>query len=418
MSESRIDVLEQRFVRYCKVDTQSDPESSTAPSTACQLDLSRMLVGELKELGIEDAELTDYGVVFGTLKGNVQDKKVPTIAFVAHVDTAPSFYAKGVVPLIHRNWDGNPIVLPDDPAVVIDPAMQPYLKSKKGDTIVTASGTTLLGADDKAGIAIIMGLIDHLKAHPEIPRGDIRICFTPDEEIGRGVSDAMVRDLKADFAYTLDGENPGDLVAETFSADRAVINIKGVSIHTCCAKDRLVNALYLAAKIVHLLPKDHLSPESTEGRQGFIFMEGISGNAAEADMILNLRDFEMDGLKAQAELLETICATVNHTEPRARITCTVTPQYRNMRYWLKDDPRPVDLAKKAYADEGMIPNMLAFRGGTDGSIMTEKGIPTPNIFCGMQAPHGPMEWVSIQDMDKALQICARVVRYWAESTGA
>ncbi|WP_419787270.1 peptidase T [Pseudodesulfovibrio sp.] len=414
MSESRMDTMEKRFVRYCKVDTQSDQNSTTAPSTACQLDLSRMLIDELLELGIGDAELTEYGVVFGTLKGNVTDRTVPTIAFVAHVDTAPSFFAEGVKPLVHRDWDGSPIVLPDNPDVVIDPALQPYLQSKKGDTIVTASGTTLLGADDKAGIAIIMGLIDYLKAHPEIPRGDIRICFTPDEEIGRGVSDAMVKDLKAEFAYTLDGENPGDLVAETFSADRAVINIKGVSIHTCCAKDRLVNALYLASKIVTMLPKDHLSPESTEGREGFIFMEGIYGNAAEADMILNLRDFELDGLKAQAELLESICNTVNRTEPRARITCTVTPQYRNMRYWLKDDPRPVELAQRAYADEGMPPNMLPFRGGTDGSIMTEKGIPTPNIFCGMQAPHGPMEWVSIQDMDKALLICARVVRYWAE----
>ncbi|MEZ7195209.1 peptidase T [Pseudodesulfovibrio karagichevae] len=418
MSASRLDIMEERFVRYCRVDTQSNADSPATPSTACQLDLSRMLVDELKGLGIDDAELTDYGVVFGTLKGNVADNEAPTIAFVAHVDTAPSFFAEGVKPLVHRNWDGRAIVLPDDPEVVIDPVMQPYLRSKQGETIVTASGTTLLGADDKAGIAIIMGLIDHLKAHPEIPRGDVRICFTPDEEIGRGVSDAMVRDLKADFAYTLDGENPGDLVAETFSADKAVVNIKGISIHTCCAKGRLVNALYLASEIIALLPKDHLSPESTEGREGFIFVDSIEGNAAELNMMINLRDFELEGLEKQAELLRTLCEQVNRTEPRARITCTVTPQYRNMRYWLKDDPRPVDIAKRAYADEGFPPNMLAFRGGTDGSIMTEKGIPTPNIFCGMQAPHGPMEWVSLQDMDKALSICARVVRYWAQEARA
>ncbi|XXJ20616.1 peptidase T [Desulfovibrio caledoniensis] len=418
MSASKLDIMEERFVRYCKVDTQSDADSPATPSTSCQLALSRMLVDELKGLGIDDAELTEYGVVFGTLKGNVADREVPTIAFVAHVDTAPSFFAEGVKPLVHRDWDGRAIVLPDDPEVVIDPTMQPYLRNKQGETIVTASGTTLLGADDKAGIAIIMGLIDHLKAHPEIPRGDVRICFTPDEEIGRGVSDAMVRDLKADFAYTLDGENPGDLVAETFSADKAVVNIKGVSIHTCCAKDRLVNALYLASEIIALLPKDHLSPESTEGREGFIFVDSIEGNAAELNMAINLRDFELDGLEKQVTLLRTLCEQVNRTEPRARITCTVTPQYRNMRYWLKDDPRPVDIAKRAYADEGFPPNMLAFRGGTDGSIMTEKGIPTPNIFCGMQAPHGPMEWVSLQDMDKALSICARVVRYWAEDARA
>ena len=413
MSESRIDTLCERFVRYCKVDTQSDPHSPTAPSTTRQLDLLCLLVDELKALGIDDAEVSGYGVVFGTLKGNVAEGSVPTIAFVAHVDTAPSFFAEGVKPIVHKNWDGKAIVLPDDPAVVVDPASQPHLRGKEGEDIVTASGTTLLGADDKAGIAIIMGLIDHLQAHPEIPRGDVRICFTPDEEIGRGVSDAMVADLKADFAYTLDGENPGDIVAETFSADKAIITIKGVSIHTCCAKDRLVNALYLASKIIHLLPKDHLSPESTEGREGFIFMESVSGNAAEAVLRLNLRDFELDGLKAQAEMLQEICTVVGRTEPRARITCEVRPEYRNMRYWLENDQRPVDIAKKAYMAEGLPPRMLPFRGGTDGSIMTEKGIPTPNIFCGMQACHGPMEWVSIQDMDKALLICARVVGLWA-----
>ena len=414
MSEARINTLEERFVRYCKVDTQSDSTSPTAPSTPCQLDLSRMMVEELKTVGIEDAYLTDYGAVFGTLPGNVKDKKIPTIAFVAHVDTAPSFHAEGVKPIVHHNWDGTTIVLPDDPAVVIDPEENPHLSGKKGEDIVTASGTTLLGADDKAGIAIIMGLIDYLNEHPEIPRGDVRICFTPDEEIGRGVSDALMEDIHADFAYTLDGENPGDLVAETFSADQAEINIKGVSIHTCCAKDRLVNALYLASKIIELLPKNRLSPESTEGREGFIFTESISGNAAEVTLKLNLRDFELDGLEEQATLLQETCALVAKTEPRARITCNIRPEYRNMRYWLENDMRPADIAKKAYVDEGFIPNMLAFRGGTDGSLMTEKGIPTPNIFCGMQNPHGPMEWVSLQDMDKALRICARVVGYWAE----
>lgn len=414
MSDIRIKKLEERFVRYCEVDTQSDPTSPTAPSTACQLDLSRMMVDELKNVGIEDAYLTDYGAVFGTLPGNVKGKKIPTIAFVAHVDTAPSFHAEGVKPIVHKGWDGKTIVLPDDPAVVIDPAENPHLKGKKGEDIVTASGTTLLGADDKAGIAIVMGLIDYLGENPEIPRGDVRICFTPDEEIGRGVSDALMADINADFAYTLDGENPGDLVAETFSADQAEINIKGVSIHTCCAKDRLVNALYLASKIIELLPKHRLSPESTEDREGFIFMESISGNAAEATLRLNLRDFELDGLEKQADLLNETCALVARTEPRARITCTIRPEYRNMRYWLENDMRPAEIAQKAYLDEGFTPNMLAFRGGTDGSLMTEKGIPTPNIFCGMQNPHGPMEWVSLQDMEKALLICARVVGYWAQ----
>jgi len=414
MFEERIRTLEDRFVRYCKVDTQSDPASSTSPSTDCQLDLSRILMTELKQMGLEDAALTEYGVVFATLPGNVD--QAPTIAFVAHVDTAPSFHAKGVIPMVHRNWDGKAMILPDDPAVVIDPEENPHLTGKQGEDIVTASGKTLLGADDKAGIAIIMGLVDHLLSHPEIPRGDVRICFTPDEEIGRGVSDQMMADIHADVAYTLDGENPGDLVAETFSADLADINIKGVSIHTCCAKDRLVNALYLASKIIEILPKHRLSPESTQGREGFVFVESIQGNAAEVNLKLNLRDFELDGLNAQAQLLTETCDLVGKTEPRARISCVIRPQYRNMRYWLENDMRPVEIAKKAYKEEGFTTNMLAFRGGTDGSLMTEKGIACPNIFCGMQNCHGPMEWVSLQDMDKALRICARVVAYWAEVT--
>lgn len=406
--------LTERFVRYCKVDTQSNPASPTAPSTLCQLDLSRMLVKELVALGIEDACLTDYGAVLGTLKGNVAEKKVPTVAFVAHVDTAPSFHAEGVKPIVHENWDGTPIVLPDDPAVVIDPAENPHLAGKKGEDIVTASGTTLLGADDKAGIAIIMGMIDALKANPDLPRGDIRICFTPDEEIGRGVTDPLMRDLHADVAYTLDGENPGDIVGETFSADQANIHIKGVSIHTCCAKGRLVNALHLASRIISVLPSQTMTPETTEGREGFFFVESIAGNAAAVTLRINLRDFEREGLQEKRRMIEEVCALVGKTEPRARISCTFREEYRNMRYWLESDMRPVELAEKAYIDAGFVPNRLAFRGGTDGSLMTEKGVPTPNIFCGMQNPHGPMEWVSIQDMEKALSICVGTVSYWAQ----
>lgn len=413
MPETRITRLSERLIRYCKMDTQSDPASPTVPSTACQLDLGRMLVEELTALGIKDARLTDYGVVFGTLPGTITDREVPTIAFVAHMDTAPSFRGQGVRPLVHTAWDGAPIVLPDDPTVVIDPAECPLLQGKKGETIVTASGTTLLGADDKAGIAVIMGLIEELSARPEMPRGDVRLCFTPDEEIGKGVSDALMAEIKADVAYTLDGEDPGEIVAETFSADRAEITVKGVSVHTGRAKGRLVNALYLAARIIDLLPKNHLSPESTEGRQGFIFMESLSGNAAEATLNINLRDFELEGLQKQADFLNETCALVAKTEPRARITCTIRPEYRNMRYRLETDRRPVEIAQKACADEGLPPKMPPLRGGTDGARMTEKGLPTPNLFCGMQNPHGPMEWVSVQDMEKALLICARVVGYWA-----
>ncbi|MCG8639750.1 MAG: peptidase T [Desulfobacterales bacterium] len=411
----RLRRLEERFVRYCKVDTQSNPLSNTTPSTACQLDLSRMLVTELKEIGINDARLTDYGVVLATLPGNREGG--PVIAFVAHVDTSPAFHAQGVKPIVHRNWNGQTIVLPDDPSVTIDPRQNPYLAEKKGDDIVTAGGTTLLGADDKAGIAVIMGLLEYLLANPEFPRGDVRICFTPDEEIGlKGVSDQMVTDLNADFAYALDGADPGELVTETFSADSAVITIKGVSIHSSCAKGRLVNALYLAAQIVNLLPKHRLTPESTGEREGYIFLNQIDGNAAEANLFLHLRDFELEGLEQQAKLLEEICHVVAETEPRAMISCQVIPRYRNMRYGLEKDMRPVTIARKAYEDEGLTPEIVAFRGGTDGSMMTEKGVPTPNIFCGAQNPHGPTEWVSLQDMDTSLRICARVVSYWADST--
>lgn len=406
--------LEERFVRYCKIDTQSDENSPTSPSTAIQLDLSRMLVDELKAFGVDDAYITDYGVVLGTIKGNITDREVPTIGFVAHVDTAPSYFAEGVKPIVHRNWDGSDIVLPDNPEVIISSKDFPLLREKTGEDIVTASGTTLLGADDKAGIAIVMGMLRYLRANPDIPHGDIRVVFTPDEEVGRGVGDQLPIDMKCDAAYTLDGEDPGALIYESFSADRALITFTGVSIHTGCAKDKLVNALFLASKFISFLPQNRLTPETTDGREGFLFMDSIEGNAAECKLTVNLRHFELDGLAEQAKLIEDTVDVLRRTEPRARISCDIRPQYRNMRYWLENDMRPVDIARRAYEEVGLPVKEVPIRGGTDGSLLTEKGLPTPNIFCGMQNPHGPQEWVSVQDMEKAMHIILRVSQYWAE----
>ena len=323
---------------------------------------------------------------------------MPTVALLAHVDTAPQFSGTNVKPIVHRSYNGEDLVLPDDPSKVLSPKDLPYLGQKVGDDIVTASGTTLLGADDKAGIAIIMAAARHLLQNPDLPHGPIRIGFTPDEEIGRGVHADLPGDLKAAFAYTLDGAHLGEIVYETFSADAAKVNIKGVSIHPGWAKDKLVNAAHLAAKIVDTLPQATLTPETTSGRQGFLHIVGMSGSAAEMNIDIILRDFERDLLASQGELLNKVCAAVQAGEPRAEITCTITPQYRNMRYWLEDDMRPVELAREACRQIGVEPFSVPVRGGTDGSRLTELGLPTPNVFTGMQEIHGPLEWISLQDM--------------------
>ncbi len=404
--------LEERLLRYCRIDTQSDETSPTSPSTEIQLDLLRLLVDELNEIGAQDVRLTDYGAVLATVPATV-DKAVPTIAYLAHVDTAPAYNASGVKPIVHRGYDGGDIVLPDDPAQVLSPENLPYLKARVGDDIVTASGTTLLGADDKAGVAIVMAAARYLLAHPELPHGPIRIGFTPDEEIGRGVHADLPADLGAKFAYTLDGAARGEVVYETFSADRAVIHVQGVSIHPGWAKDKLVNALHLAAKIVMTLPHATLTPETTSGRQGFLHLYAMSGTAAAAELHYILRDFERDDLEAQGELLRQVCAAVQATEPRARITCEIVAQYRNMRYWLEDDMRPAELAMEAARRVGVEPFSMPIRGGTDGSRLTEMGVPTPNVFTGMQEIHGPLEWVSVQDMARATELCIELAQLWA-----
>lgn len=404
--------LEDRFLRYVRIDTTADPTSATSPSTQIQFGLLNLLMDELKQIGAQDVTLTAYGAVLATIPATVQ-VAAPTIALLAHVDTAPQFPGKDVKPIVHRGYHGQDIVLPDDPSQVLSPAALPYLGQKAGDDIVTASGTTLLGADDKAGIAIIMAVARHLLQNPGLPHGPIRIGFTPDEEIGRGVHADLPGDLKADFAYTLDGAHLGEIVYETFSADAAKVNIKGVSIHPGWAKDKLVNATHLAAKIIETLPQATLTPETTAGRQGFMHVVGMSGSAAEMNIDIILRDFEREGLAAQGALLEKVCAAIQAGEPRAQIACAITPQYRNMRYWLEDEMQPVELAREACRQVGVEPFSVPIRGGTDGSRLTELGVPTPNVFTGMQEIHGPLEWVSLQDMARATEVSIKLVQLCA-----
>jgi tripeptide aminopeptidase len=407
--------LEERLVRYVAIDTESDGSSPTSPSTEKQLDLLRLLVDELKEIGIEDARVTHYGAVLATIPGTTESD-VPTIAFLAHVDTTQQYRGTGVKPIVHRAYDGSDITFPDAHSLVLSPDDSPYLAGKVGEDIITASGMTLLGADDKAGVAIIMTMARHLIANPDIAHGPIRIAFTPDEEIGRGVHADLPKDLGADVAYTLDGAELGEIVYETFSADRGDVHIEGVSIHPGQAKNTLVNALHLAAKIIMTLPHVTRTPETTEGRQGFIHLVEIKGSTASCDLYFILRDFEREGLQELGDLLTKVCETVAATEPRATITCKITPQYRNMRYWLEDDMRPVELARQAAEDLGIEHFSSPTRGGTDGSRLTELGVPTPNLFTGMQNIHGPLEWQSVQDMARATELCIRLAELWSRES--
>jgi tripeptide aminopeptidase len=404
--------LEERLIRYARIDTQSDESSPTSPSTEKQYDLLRLLEVELRAIGAQDVTLTDYGALLATIPSTV-GASAATVAFLAHVDTAPAFSGANVKPIVHRNYDGSDIVMPDDQQVVLSPAQFPYLATKVGEDIVTASGTTLLGADDKAGVAIVMAMARHLLENRGLAHGPIRVCFTPDEEIGRGVHANLPGDLNAAVAYTLDGAELGEIVYETFSADKATVTIQGVSVHPQAAKEIMVNALHLAAKIVMTLPHVTLTPETTDGRQGFIHLYQMSGTTAAAELHFILRDFELDGLQAHGELLQQVCAAVQATEPRARITCTITPQYRNMRYWLEDDMRPVELAREACRQVGVEPFSTPTRGGTDGSRLTEMGVPTPNLFTGMQNIHGPLEWISIQDMARATEMGITLAQLWS-----
>jgi len=400
--------LEERLVRYAAIDSQSDENSTTSPSTDIQLDMSRLLVEELQAMGAADVCLTDYGVVLATVPATVEG--APVMGWCAHVDTAPQFNATGVKPVVHRGYNGGDILFADAPDLKLSPENAPYLGEKRGDDIITASGTTLLGGDDKAGVAIIMTAARHLLQNRDLPHGTIRLAFTPDEEIGRGVDARLPADMACDFAYTFDGAKPGEIEYESFSADGAVVTVTGVSAHPGWAKDKMVNALHLAAKVLMTLPHVIMTPETTQDRDGFIHASTISGDAFEAKIKFILRDFELDGLAAKGDLLRKVCDAMQASEPRAQVRCEITPQYRNMRYWLEEDMTTVELAREAVRAVGMEPVSAAIRGGTDGSRLTEMGVPCPNIFTGMQEIHGPLEWISVQDMAKAVQVALEVAQ--------
>jgi tripeptide aminopeptidase len=415
-SPAMSDNLLSRFLRYVRVDTQSDETSNTFPSTPGQLVLLEMLKQELNELGAADVQMTKHGYVMASVPANTRKARVPTVAFFAHVDTAPDCSGKDVKPIVHRKYDGKVIKFPDNRGLTLDPTTSPELRTAIGKDIVTASGTTLLGSDDKSGVAVVMTLVDRLLRETKRKHGLIRLCFTPDEEIGRGVNKLDLGLLGADVGYTLDGGPPGEICWETFSGDAAEVIIDGVTTHTMEARAKgMVNAAYLAGKLLAGLPRERFAPETTEERQGFIHPISIEGRTERAVVKFILRDFEMNGLAAKREILRGLCRGLQATEPRARVRCNIRKQYRNMAYWLRKDMRPVELAREAFAAAGLKPYDHVVRGGTDGSRLTELGLPTPNLFCGEHNAHGPLEWVAVQDMESAVTACVQLAELWARN---
>jgi tripeptide aminopeptidase len=403
----------ERLLRYVVIDTQSDPSSPTCPSTAKQKDLGRLLAAELKTMGLTDAHLDDHGYVYATIPATT-DKKVPVICFCSHMDTAPDCTGKDVKPQVLKNYQGGDIVLPGAPSQVIRPAEHPALKDQIGNDIITTDGTTLLGADNKAGVAEIMDAAHFLLQHPEIKHGAIKILFTPDEEIGRGVDKVDLKKLGADFAYTIDGETAGYIEDETFSADGATITIEGVSTHPGFAKGRMEHAIKIAAAIIARLPKDGCSPETTEGKQGFLHPIGIAGALEQATIGFIVRDFTESGLKEKEALLEGIVKDVMKDFPRSKYKFEVKPQYRNMKEVIDRHPETVDYAVEAIRRAGLTPVKTSIRGGTDGSRLSFMGLPCPNIFAGEHAFHSRLEWVSRQDMEKAVQTIVHLAMIWEE----
>lgn len=403
----------ERFLRYVQIDTQSDPESPTQPSTEKQKDLSRVLVEELLAMGIADAHLDPHGYVYATIPANT-GKNVPVICYCSHVDTSPDSSGAGVKPILHANYGGGEIVLPDDPSVVIKPEEHPDLLEQIGNDLITASGTTLLGADNKAGVAAIMDAAQFLVTHPDIPHGTIKILFTPDEEIGRGVNKVDLEKLGAHFGYTIDGEKRGSLEDETFSADAATITIHGVSAHPGFAQGKMENAIKIAAAVVDRLPKDRLSPESTSGREGFIHPTSISGGLEKAVVQFIVRDFTDEGLIEHEHLLKRILDEVLNDYPNSRAEFKVTEQYRNMKKVLDQHPQVAEFAAEAIRRAGMEPIRSSIRGGTDGSRLSYMGLPCPNIFAGEHAFHSRQEWVSVQDMELAAQTLVHLAMVWEE----
>ncbi|MGF7217809.1 tripeptide aminopeptidase [Spirosoma lacussanchae] len=408
-----------RFLRYVRIDTQSDPQSTTNPSTEKQKDLSRLLVQELLEMGVTDAEMDEWGYVYATIPATTDKANVPTICFCSHVDTSPDVTGAGVKPIIHERWNGDDISLPDrvnpaDPAQVIQVADHPDLLNQIGNDIITASGTTLLGADNKAGVAEIMDAAHYLLTHPGVKHGRIRLLFTPDEEVGRGTEKVDIQKLDADFGYTIDGESLGTLEDETFSADAVRIQIQGVSTHPGFAKGKLENALKIAADLLASLPKEALSPETTDEKDGFVHPTRLEGNQDQAVLEFIIRDFTEAGLHEKETYLQNQLNDVLVSYPGSKADFVVKQQYRNMKEVLDLHPAVVDNALEAIRRAGLSARRRSIRGGTDGSRLSFMGLPCPNIFAGEHAFHSRQEWVSVQDMQKAVEVIVNVARVWEE----
>ncbi len=403
-----------RFLRYVQIDTQSDPQSTTNPSTEKQKDLSRVLVQELHDMGLSDVELDAWGYVYATIPATTDKANVPTLCLCSHVDTSPDVTGAGVKPIIHANWNGSDIVLPDDNTQVIRVREHPDLQHQIGNDIITASGTTLLGADNKAGVAEIMDAAHFLLTHPDVKHGRIRLLFTPDEEVGRGTEKVDMQKLDARFGYTIDGEALGTLEDETFSADAVTITVQGVSTHPGFAKGKLENALKIAADLLASLPKEHLSPETTEDKEGFVHPTRFEGNQDQAVLEFIIRDFTEVGLQEKETYLQNKLNDVLKSYPGSSAQLLVKEQYRNMKKVLDQHPDVVENALEAIRRAGLSAERRSIRGGTDGSRLSFMGLPCPNIFAGEHAFHSRLEWVSVQDMHKAVEVIVNLVQVWEE----
>jgi tripeptide aminopeptidase len=406
-----MNTLLDRFCRYVRIDTQANENAGKYPSSAGQLELGRILADELRQFGVRDVDVDSHGIIMATIPATTA-KPAPTMAWIAHLDTSPETSGRNVKPIVHRNYDGKDIVLPGDASKALRVAENPELAAVKGKTIVTTDGTTLLGADDKAGISVIIEATAHLLAHPEIPHGPIRICFTCDEEIGHGVDHVDLKKLGAVVGYTLDGGGQGEIDGETFSADLAVVTISGINIHPAIAKGAMVNAIRLAGAFLARLPWQTLAPEVTDGRDGFLHPYRIEGGVASTTMRILLRDFETAKLAEKAELLRSIARLLQAEHPRAKIEVQVTPQYRNMAEGLAREPRALDYAEIAMRRAGIEPKRTIVRGGTDGSRLTELGLPTPNLSTGEHNLHSPLEWTCLEEMAAAVRVLVELAQVW------
>ncbi len=406
----------ERFLEYVKIDTQSSEDSDTYPSTPGQLEFQRRLCDELRSIGLADAELDEYGYVFATLPATTDKAGVPVIGFIAHVDTSPEMSGADVKAIVHRNYDGSDIVLPDDPDSIISPADNPALAEQLGRDVITASGTTLLGADNKAGVAEIVSAAEYLLAHPEIPHGPVRLGFTPDEEVGAGTKYFDVDRFGAHCAYTMDGETLGELQVETFSADSITVTFHGFNTHPGFAKGKMVNAIKVAAEFVARLPREGLSPETTSGYEGFVHPYVVDASVDRTSVKLLVRDFVADKLKEMEQQVEEFAAAAVAEYPGSRFECEVEESYRNMKEVLDGYPEVVENAVEAIRRAGLDPAIEPIRGGTDGSRLSFMGLPTPNIFAGEHNFHSRFEWISTYDMHKAVEVIIELCRVWEERT--